>query len=124
MHYWRDSEGKGLIGCLFFLLLGAIAMVAAIKVGPAYYSNSNFQNDIQAEASRAGAHFLDDQTITKDVLDMARRNEIDITKDNLTIERFAGQVHITVEYVVPVDFIIFQRDFDFQIKSSSFIGRL
>ncbi len=120
----RDSEGKGLIGCMFMVVVIAVAIYLGIVLVPIYYANSNMESEVKTEASRAGAHFLDDEQIIKDILDVARRNEVRITRQNISIDRFAGQVHIQVLYVVPVDFVVLKRDLKFEIKSSSFIGAL
>ena len=80
------------------------------------------ESDVKTEVSRAGAHFLDDDTITKDILAMAKKNEIRLTNQNISIDRFAGQVHINVHYAVPVNLIVFHHDLMFQINASSFIG--
>ena len=111
-------------GCLFFLLLLAIAIFVGIILGPTYYSHYGFETDVKAEASRAGAHFFDDDTVIKDILDIAKRNEIRLAKENVKIERFAGQLYLTVQYSVPVDFIVFQHILNFEIRASSYIGRL
>ncbi len=120
----HDPEGKGMLGCLILIVLTGMAIYLAIELVPIYYSNFNFESDVKTEVSRAGAHFLDDDTITKDILAMAKNNEIRLTKENISIDRFAGQVHINVHYAVPVNFIIFDHDLVFQINASSFIGTL
>ena len=92
LHNWRDSEGKGLIGCMFFIVVFALAIYLGIMLGPVYYANFNFESQIETEAGRAGAKFLDDETIIKDILDLAKRNEIRLNRQNIKIDRFAGQV--------------------------------
>jgi hypothetical protein len=120
----RSSEGKGMIGCMLSIVLMAAAIYFGIILVPIYYANFNFENDIKTTASRAGAHFYDNQRIIKDILVLAKRNEIRITKNDIKLERFAGQLHIRVDYSVPVDFIILERDLDFEIVASSFVGSL
>ncbi len=120
----RSAEGKGTAGCMVFLVLLAIAVLIGVKIGPDYYSFSSLKADVKTEASRAGAHFLDDETIVSDIMAMARTNEIRLTKDNVKIERFAGQLFLTVQYSVSQDFLVYQRTQDFVIKASSFIGQL
>lgn len=120
----HDPEGKGLVGCLILIVLTGMAIYLSIELVPIYYSNFNFESDVKTEISRAGAHFLDDDTITKDILAMAKNNEIRLTKENISIDRFAGQVHINVQYAVPVNLIIFDHDLVFKINASSFIGTL
>ncbi len=120
----NDSEGKAVLGCVFMIVAAAVAIYLSIQLAPVYYANFNFESEVKTEVARAGARFLDNEQIMKDILDMARRNEIKIKKENISIDRFAGQVHINVEYSVPVDFVIFERDVAFKIKASSFIGTL
>jgi hypothetical protein len=121
---FRSSEGKGLIGCILALALFAVAIYLGITLGPVYYSNFDFENGIKTTASRAGAHFFSDDQIVSEVMDLAKRGEIRINKENIEIDRFAGQIHIKVHYSVPANFIIFERNLDFKIQASSFIGTL
>ncbi len=121
---FRNEDGKGVAGCLFFLLALVIAGFIGFRIGPPYYANKSLEADVKTEASRAGAHFLDDETVMRNVLDLAKRNEIPITRDNVRVERAAGQIYITIEYSMPVDFLVAEKTFDFKIKASSLIGRL
>ena len=115
-----DSEGKGLVGCISSIVLFGVAIFLGIKLVPIYYSNFNFESDLKSEVSRVGARFIDNETVVKDVLELAKRNDIRLKKENVRVERFAGQVHINVHYTVPVDFVILEHDLKFQITVSSF----
>jgi hypothetical protein len=120
----QETEGKGMIGCMLLIVLLGVAIYLGIVLAPIYYANFNLESSVKTEVSRTGAHFLDNETVIKDVLDLARRNEIRLSRENISIDRFAGQVHLTIHYSVPVDFILFERDLNFEIKESSFIGTL
>jgi hypothetical protein len=120
----NETEGKGLVGCMLLIIVTGVAIYLGIVLAPILYANFNLESGIKTEISRAGAHSLDDDTIIKDILDIGRRNEIRLTRQNISIERFAGQVHIRVQYTVPVDFIILERDLSFKTEGSTFIGTL
>jgi hypothetical protein len=120
----RSPEGKGLIGCMLALVLFAVAIYLAITLGPIYYSNFNLENGVKTTASRAGAHFFSDEQIIAEIMDLAKREDIRIKKEDVFVDRFAGQVHIKVTYSVPVNFILVERDLNFKIDVSSFIGTL
>jgi hypothetical protein len=120
----RDPEGKGLFGCFVMIVLMGVAVYLGIVLAPIYYANFNFESQVKTEVSRAGAHFLDDETVVKDILDYARRNEIRLTRENIVMERFAGQIHVRVQYAVPVDFIVIERNLTFKVEASSFMGSL
>ncbi len=120
----RDCEGKGLMGCMTALVLLGCAIYLGVTLGPIYYSNYNFESDVKTEVSRAGSHFFDDETVIKDVIDLGKKNEIRLEKENIKIDRFAGQMHINVNYSVPVDFVVMQKNVAFQVSASSFLGSL
>jgi hypothetical protein len=118
------SEGKGFIGCILSLVLLGVAIFLAVNLGPIYYANMNFESDVEAAVSRAGARSLPNDAVVTDILNLAKKNQIRIEKEDIHIERFAGQVHVSVNYVVPVNFVLYQRNMNFQVKASSFIGSL
>jgi hypothetical protein len=120
----QNADGKGLTGCLVFLVLLGILCFAVIRVGPDYYAFKGFEADVKTEAARAGANFFDDETIVRDVLDLARKNEIHLKQENVKVERFAGQVFIKIHYVLEADFIVYKRNIDMDFSVSSYIGRL
>jgi hypothetical protein len=121
---FSESEGKGLIGCMLSIVLLAMIVFLGITLGPVYYNNLNFESDVKTEVSRAGARFIDNEALVKNIIDLARRNEIRLTRQNIKVERFAGQVHIKINYSVPVDLLATERDLNFEIKVSSFVGSL
>src|SRR5687767_13581582 len=98
----RKQDGKGMVGCMFALLLLFVGGVAGIRLFPPYYAHKSFQTDVHTEISRAGAQFLDEETVMKNILALAKRNEIRLTRKDVKLERFAGQIHATVNYSVPV----------------------
>jgi hypothetical protein len=120
-----DSEGKGFLGCMIAIILIAAMVFAAVKVGPIYYANYVFDEDLKNITSLSGASFKTNDDITEAVLQAARERNIKITPESarsgdVKIERYAGQLHITVKYSVPVDFLIFRKTLRFEIRNSSF----
>jgi hypothetical protein len=120
----RNSEGKGLLGCLLMIVLIGTAIYLTIVLVPVYYANFTFESEVKSEVTKAGAHFFNDDTVIKNILDLAKRNEIQLDKEDISVERFAGQLHVRVEYTAPIDFLIFDHDLVFKINASSFIGSL
>ena len=96
----------------------------AVQAGPPYFAYRSLEGDVKTEVSRAGAHLYSNDILVQNILDIAKKNEILLKKEDIKVERFAGQVQVVIHYTLPVDFIFFARTFDFDIKASSFIGRL
>ncbi len=122
--FLRSSEGKGTFGCLVSLLLLLLAGLVASQVGPPYFAYKGLEADVKTEVSRAGAHFFDDETVIRDILDLARKNEIPLKRDQIKIERFAGQLFVKIRYTVEVSLIAYRREVALDIDAQSFIGRL
>ena len=120
----ENCDGKGTLGCLVSLVLLVAVALFAVRAGPPYFSYKGLESDVKTEVSRAGARFYNDEVLLKNILDVATKNEIRLKRENVKVERLAGQVHVIIHYQVPVDFVVFQHIFDFNIKASSFIGTL
>jgi phage-related protein len=120
----RDSEGKGHLGCVVSILLFAAAIFVSIKLGPVYYQNFNLESEAKNEVSRAGARYIDDETIVSQLMTIAQKNELTLDRKNIKIYRHANQVTIEINYSVPVDFLVFQHDVSFNISVSSFVAGL
>ena len=104
-HLYSQTFGFALRLFILIVLIG-VTIYLGIVLAPIYYANFNLESGVKTEISRAGAHFLDSETIVKDVLALARRNEIRLKREDISVERFAGQVHLTIRYA---DFTTFGR---------------
>ncbi len=120
----RNEEGKGLAGCVTFLVLAVVVAAVGVKIWPDYYACSSMNTDLKTEVSRAGANFLDEDVLMKNIIQLAKRNEIKLEKDQVKIERFAGQYNVTVIFITPIDLYFFTWNMNCTLKASSFIGRL
>ena len=121
-HYLCASDGKGILGCIVIIVILGAAIFVAARLGPLYYSNSRFESDVKAEISRAGAQSLRDEEIIKGILALARKDRISLTEEDVKVDRFAGQIHVEVNYAIPVSFVLFQPNIKFEIDASSFVG--
>ena len=119
-----NTEGKGLLGCMVGIILTAAIVFVGLKLGPVYYSNMMFEEDIKTVTSRAGSRGMKNDLIIRDILELAKKNEISLTSkdvpEKIKIERYAGQVHVEIRYSVPVDLWVLRKDFEFEVTASSF----
>ena len=120
----NNAEGKGIVGCLVFIVLLGVTIFLSIELIPVYYSYYSMESEVKKETSKAGAHSLGDEEIISNLLEVAKRNDVPLKKEDIAIERVAGQIIINISYAVPTDFVVFKRDLKFQIRVSSFVGTL
>ena len=82
------------------------------------------EGDVATEISKAGSHYFTDEVLIQNILDVAKKNEVRLKREDVKVERLAGQVQVSFQYTVPVDLIIFQHTFEFKVKASSYVGTL
>jgi hypothetical protein len=120
----KSSEGRGSLGCLVSILLLGALIIFCQRAGPPYFSYKSLEGDVATEISKAGSHYFTDEVLIQNILDVAKKNEVRLKRDDVKVERLAGQVQVSFQYTVPVDLIIFQHTFEFKVKASSYVGTL
>jgi type III secretion system FlhB-like substrate exporter len=120
----KGCEGKGALGCLFTLVLLGAAAFVGIKAGPPYFTYKSLESDVKTEVSRAGAHVYGDDIIVENILAVAKKDDVPLRKDDIKVDHQGGQLQVTINYSVPVDFVLVATTLNFEIKASSFLGTL
>lgn len=102
MSFSRRERGEGNFGCLFGLILLAIAIFIAYKMIPIKVKNAELRQVVTDEAKAAGTH-KDDQ-IMRAILAKAEENNLPVTEEDVKINRASNEITVEVQYVVPVEF--------------------
>jgi hypothetical protein len=98
----RGEGGEGNLGCLFGVIVMLAGIFVAYKVIPVKVKVADLRQVITDEAKSAGQH--NDARIREAILAKAREVELPVTDDEITIHRANANIHVTVEYTVPIDF--------------------
>jgi hypothetical protein len=102
MRKHRGQRGESNAGCLFGLIVLAIAIFIAYKMIPIKVRSADLKQTVTDEAKMAGTHR--DEVIMGQILAKAREVQLPVTEDNVKITRSAGEITVEVDYDVPVDF--------------------
>jgi hypothetical protein len=98
----RRIRGKGMIGCLLWLVvLGAVAHVL-YKVVPVKVRASSFYDVMQEQAS-FGSIKSEDQ-ILYEILRRAQELQIPVTRETVTVTRTRSAVTVEAHYSIPLEF--------------------
>lgn len=98
----QREAGEGQGGCLFGLVLLALALFIAWKMIPIKVRNAELRGTIVDEAKAAGTH--DDKRIMAAILAKAEEEKLPVTEDDVHISRGSTDITVDVEYTVPVEF--------------------
>ena len=98
----RRQRGEGNAGCLFGLIILAIALFIAYKMIPAKIKAADLRQTITDEAKMAGSH--NNATIIGQITSRAREQHLAVTEDNIKISRNQSTIVVEVDYDIPIDF--------------------
>ena len=98
----RGQRGEGNAGCLFGLIVLAIAVFIAYKMIPPKVKAADLKQTVTDEARMAATHR--DGVIMNQILAKARELKLPLTEDNVKISRSTTEITVDVDYDVPIDF--------------------
>ncbi len=103
-----SQSGEGKAGCLFWILLLIAGVVAGTKMVPPEIDKMKLRDHMQelALTKPRGS----EQFFRKEIRNKARFLKIDLLKDQIQVKKYENRVIMEVEYIVPLDFYLFQWD--------------
>ncbi len=101
------------------VVIVAGAMYFIYKVGPPYFNNYRFADDINQLAMAESYTPHDEQMIRDKVIRTGTENSVDLTPQNVVVTRNQSQVTIVVDYTVHIDIPVHPFDMHFHCASSN-----
>jgi predicted membrane protein len=98
----RRERGEGNAGCLFGLIVLAIAIFIGYKMIPAKIRAADLKQTVTDEAKMAGTH--GNEMIMRTILAKAREQRLPVTENDIKISRSQNEITVDVDYDVPIDF--------------------
>lgn len=96
------ERGEGQIGCLFGLILLAVAGFVAYKIIPVKVKAAELRQVMEDSAKSAG--MLNDDKIRAVILNKAHEDDLPVTGDDIKINRANSTISIEIDYTVPIEF--------------------
>jgi len=97
-----------------FALAGLLAMTQYL---PAYYNSSQFSYYVIREAARARSA----SQLKESVLEQARAYSLPIKESDITINRTDSILRVSVDYNVPVNFIVYNSELKFHVRGAGML---
>ena len=99
----RSEWGKGNIGCIFGLLVLAIAVIVVIKVAPVKIAVADLEAFCEREAESASLPRNTDEAMTNAILAKAKALKLPVKMEDIEVSRDGTNVHVRVSYKVAVE---------------------
>ena len=99
-------------------LLGILSVVL-VRYAPVYYHTNEFNRYVQDQVKRIRSTV----PLREAILDKAEEHQLPVTAQNITMSTTDSVLRVQVEYHVPVNFFVFEKDLKFQAAGSGLLLR-
>ena len=110
---------KKFLEAVIGVLVVAGGMYFVYKVGPPYFNNYRFADDVNQLAMQESYTAHDEQMIRDKVIRTGIANSVQLTPQDILVRRDQSTVNITVDYVVHIDIPVHPFDMHFHCVSSN-----
>jgi len=113
------EQGSATIKTLIALVLVGAVIVVVVKIVPVYVNVYEFEDAMRQQAKFAGVERKDANAIREELYLKAQALKLPITRDQIEVSRRMGGATISARFTVPVDLIVLQRDFNFNLAADT-----
>jgi len=111
--------GEGRAKAIFWTLLFLTVIFVAYKIIPPYVKDYELEQKMQETARYASVFRKPEEEIRDTIFKEVQDLEIPAKREDIKVEYSGRTVRISVEYDVPVDFLVYQRDMHFKPSSEN-----
>ncbi|MGB2632618.1 MAG: hypothetical protein WAM58_01665 [Candidatus Acidiferrum sp.] len=113
----RAERGEGGLKALLYLAFLIIAVFVAFKAVPAYVANYQLKDKMTEQAKFAIVNRYTEDQIKDNIFRTIQDLDIPATRDDVKVTNTNHGIEITVTYSVPVDFLVYKTDLNFDTSS-------
>ncbi len=106
-----NKRGESKIGCLIYLLVFAYFVYLSFQLVPAYYKREELRDQLDI-AARSYYQLKDKPEVMYNmILKKAQELEIPLRREDIQVRLRRGEVEISAEYDVEIDFLFTKKIF-------------
>jgi hypothetical protein len=113
----RLQRGAGSLKGLLYLAFLIVAVFAAVKVVPAYVANYQLKDKMTEQAKFAIVNRYTEDQIKDNIFRTIQDLDIPAKRDDIKAATTNHGIEISVNYTVPVDFLVYKTDLNFATSS-------
>jgi len=115
----RGERGTGRGKAIAFTAIFVLAIYAAVKIVPAYFSEYQLADKMQEQARFAVVNHYTDEQIRDNVYKVVQDLQIPAKAEDIKVTSSQSLVTITMDYKVPVDLMIYKTELHFTPSSEN-----
>lgn len=113
MRRLRNGRGDTKLGCVLWMILLAAVVVVLVKAAPVRIRAAQLQDFMEEQAKFAQR--TNPETLKKRIVNRAYELQIPLDPKNVKVVRGRGSIRMTADYTEPLDFYVYQRNWDFHL---------
>jgi hypothetical protein len=113
----RLQRGEGRLKGFLYLAFLIIAVFVAIKVVPVYVADYQLKDKMTEQAKFAIVNRYTPDQIRDNIFRTIQDLDIPATRDDIKVADTSHGIEISVQYTVPVDFMVYKTDLNFNTSS-------
>lgn len=114
----QAHKGRGAIGCIFFILITLAVIYGAFQYTRPYIKHSIMKSKIESVAQWALENsYYDDSLVIKGVLTAANELSIDISPEDIQLERTKERVNIFVSWEDEINLPSYHKHLEFEVEA-------
>lgn len=113
----RGQRGEGRLRALVYFFILIVAVFVAFKVVPLYVADYELKDKITEQARFAVYNRYSEDQIRDNIFRTIQDLDIPAHREDVKVENTTHGISITVNYTVPVDFLVYKTEFNFSPSS-------
>jgi hypothetical protein len=111
------QRGGGTLKAIVYFAILIVAVFVAIKIVPAYVAEYQLKDKIAEQARFAVVNRYSDDQIKDNIFRTIQDLDIPAKREDVKVASTNQGIQISVNYSVPVDFVVYQTDLNFSPSS-------
>lgn len=113
------EQGSATLKTLIALVAVAAIIMLVVKIVPVYVNVYEFEDAMRQQAKFASVERKDATVIREELYLKAQALKLPVTRDQIEVNRRMGGVGITARFSIPVDLIVYQHTFNFNLEADT-----
>jgi len=109
----HSQRGEGRLKAILYTLFLVAGVFAAVKVVPAYVSNYQLKDKMDEQARFAVVNHYTQEQIRDILYKVVQDLDIPANREDIKVETNYHGIVISVQYSIPVDFIVYKTELNF-----------
>lgn len=106
------GRGEGRVGCVIWLIILGFVILVLWQAVPVKIKSADMADYMDELATNAGRKSPED--LIRRIVQRAKQLDLPVEKKNVSAERLGGRVRLRCTYTVPLDFVFYTYNWDFE----------